>query len=271
MKGTNMDILRKGAIALAALSLAGSAFAQSAPDDVAQIKKLMHGKFDAVKRLPVTGLMIVEADGQVYLSSENGRIVVANGRVYDMWNGLEIKEGKDVDKFANKIDLVKMGLNISDLAPLEVGAGKKTVVMFIDPSCPHCHRMMAQAAKLTNEYRFQFVLLPILGTESIEKSKKAICMADKQAAVKALIDNTLAKAPSPDVGCNLLPLQKALLTARIMGVDSVPFIVAPDGTMQRGAPKDLSNWLSSLDSKADSRVVVDNNTKTRNNNRSNAK
>lgn len=263
-----MDFIRKASLAAAVLCSAGTANAAGPVDDINQLSAIVRSKTTSVRRLPAAGMMLIEADGAQYITSDNGRIVISGGRVFDMWNGVEIKDTSDVDKYANKLDLAGIGLQIGDLAPLEIGSGKKTVVMFVDPNCPHCHRMMAQAAKIASDYRFQFILLPMLGPESIEKAKRAICATDKQAAAKALIDNSLAKLPAPDPSCSLVPLQKALVTAKVLGVDSVPFIIAPDGTMQRGAPKELGEWLSSLDVNTKSLAVVDKHTKTRNNNRS---
>lgn len=266
-----MKLKRTALFAAAALLSAGAASANgpattSEPAmDVAGIRNLIRSKTTAIKKLPAGGLVMVEADGQIFVSSENGRIIVSGARVFDTWNNSEIKDVGEIDKLSNKIDLAMLGVKIDELGPLETGMGKKTVVMFVDPSCPHCHRMMAQAAKLSSDYKFQFVLLPLLGPESIEKAKKAVCASDKQAAAKALVDETLSKFPAPDPSCSLIPLQKALVTAKVIGVDSVPFIIAPDGTMQRGAPKDLNEWLSSLDSKNNSASVVDKHTQTRNN------
>ncbi|MCA2453739.1 DsbC family protein, partial [Vibrio alginolyticus] len=46
-----------------------------------------------------------------------------------------------------------------------------------------------------------------------------------------------------DDACNLEPMQRTLVTAQILGIQGVPFIVANDGRISRGRPYDLSAWL----------------------------
>jgi thiol:disulfide interchange protein DsbC len=40
-----------------------------------------------------------------------------------------------------------------------------------------------------------------------------------------------------------VPIQKRLVTAQLVGVKGVPFMIAPDGRVKGGAPQDLDSWL----------------------------
>jgi hypothetical protein len=39
------------------------------------------------------------------------------------------------------------------------------------------------------------------------------------------------------------PAQRALVTARLLGIRGVPYLIAPDGRLQQGVPADLEAWL----------------------------
>ncbi len=41
-------------------------------------------------------------------------------------------------------------------------------------------------------------------------------------------------------------MQRTLVTAQILGIQGVPFIVANDGRISRGRPYDLSAWLEGV-------------------------
>ncbi|TFT44863.1 DsbC family protein, partial [Proteus mirabilis] len=65
---------------------------------------------------------------------------------------------------------------------------------------------------------------------------------DKKAATDALLNGRISNLEQDDT-CNLEPMQRTLVTAQILGIQGVPFIVANDGRISRGRPYDLSAWL----------------------------
>ena len=46
-----------------------------------------------------------------------------------------------------------------------------------------------------------------------------------------------------DSKCDHEPVQRALVTAKLFGIDGVPFLIAPDGRTFKGAPDNLADWL----------------------------
>jgi thiol:disulfide interchange protein DsbC len=225
-----------------AMGLAALA-AQAAPDlDVNQIKNALKTQVDGVAKLPVGGLTMIEANGKTFLVSDNGRIVVM-GKIYDIWNSVELKTVEDAERYANRIDIDKLGLKPDELGGINIGTGKKEVIMFLDANCTSCNKLIQSALK-HNDYTFKVILLPMLNDDSVIKAKKAICNADKQAVAKALIDNTWDKLPAPPADCIVLPLQKAMTTARVFGIQKVPFLVRNDGRVAANFSGDLGEWLS---------------------------
>lgn len=210
---------------------------------VEQIRNRMR-KIDGMKKIPGTNMAIVEAGDLTLLVSDNGRFVVGSFRMVDLWNGKLISNIADLEGI-DKVNLRKINANPDDLGAFTVGKGAKEVVMFVDPLCPHCHDLMKQIPSLVAEYTFKIVLLPVLGAQSGELAKKLICTKDKALAAKALIEDQVENMKLATEKCDTAPLAKAIVVARILGIESVPYTVTPQFNVIRGAVKDLGAQLRS--------------------------
>jgi thiol:disulfide interchange protein DsbC len=82
----------------------------------------------------------------------------------------------------------------------------------------------------------------VLGPDSERQVRQLGCARDKKAATDALLSGRIGNLDQDDA-CNLEPMQRTLVTAQILGIQGVPFIVANDGRISRGRPYDLSAWL----------------------------
>jgi len=125
-------------------------------------------KIKEIVTLPIKGIRAVESDGQIVFISDNGRFVIT-GQIYDVWGRM------DVDK----------------LNTISFGHGPKDVVLFVDPRCGVCHKLIGEAKPLAEEYTFKIVVIPALGDESNQLAKALHCAKDKTNALDALLNNTL--------------------------------------------------------------------------------
>ncbi|MGE0383523.1 MAG: DsbC family protein [Gammaproteobacteria bacterium] len=203
-------------------------------------------QIESVKRLPVSGLQMVRttAGSHLFLSA-NGRFVL-KGELYDLWNRAPIRTIDDAERFADRVDLARMGLSIDDLQPLVVGHGSETVVVFVDPHCPYCQAVLRAAAALEDRYTFKIVLVPVLGPQSQQVVRQMGCLPAAQRAdlVQRLRAEGLGDLPAAPADCDLAPIQRAMVSAQLLGVDAVPFLIAPDGRIRKGRPDDLAAWLA---------------------------
>ena len=126
-----------------------------------------------------------------------------------------------------------------------MGEGTQTVVVFVDPRCPHCRALLGSLPALGARYRFRLVPLPVLGPASEQAVGRLDCLAERepQKAREALLSGQVDALPEPTAGCGQARAQRALVTAELLGITGVPYLIAPDGRMQQGAPADLSQWL----------------------------
>jgi thiol:disulfide interchange protein DsbC len=220
--------------------LFGSAQAQAAQPG-------LFGTIKAVKNLPIDGVKIIESDKGTFFVSENGRFAW-KGPIYDMWNGKQVQTIEDADTVVNHVDIKKIGLDPNQMATLTMGQGDQEEVIFVSSDCPHCRKLLEQAGELKDKYKFRIVLLP-MGPKSMEHTKQLLCAQDKEAAIKALVSGNY-EALGEDK-CDLAPLQRTLVAARILGLRGVPYLIRHDGQVQAGELRDLAGWLVGDNDKAD--------------------
>ena len=122
------------------------------------------------------------------------------------------------------------------------------MVVFVDPRCPYCGKVQKQMEAIKGQYTFKLVPIPVLGPESQSLVVKISCLLQtpsKDKARDALMHQAYDTLPSElDSKCDREPVQRALVTAKLFGIDGVPFLIAPDGRTFKGAPENLADWLA---------------------------
>ena len=136
------------------LALALSPFVQAEP--VSEVSPV--GKIDGMVSLPVTGMKAVESNGRIVFMSDSGRFVI-DGTLYDAWSKKPLTSLEEIREAGNTLDLSRLGLKMDDLNPLTLGEGKKKVVVFVDPRCPHCHELLKQALNVPQPMEQQAVVM----------------------------------------------------------------------------------------------------------------
>lgn len=215
---------------------------KASPDEI----RSWFSQLDGTHRLPITGLTLAQSGDKLLLISDNGRFaVVGNFRLLDVWNAQEIKSLQDADRL-DRLDLKKIGIKDGDLARLKLGTGAETVTVFVDPLCPHCHHLIQQMDALKKDYTFDLVISPVLGEKSADISRKLWCQPDRGKALNALLKqeyDTLPAVPRDTKSCDLAPLQKSIVTTRLLGIDGVPYMILPSKSVRKGGVDDLKTLL----------------------------
>lgn len=196
---------------------------------------------EEIVSLPISGVQAVQSDGKIVYLSENGRFVFT-GQIYDLWSKQPLTTMEKIKEVTERIYLKGMGIEVDNLNTLSLGSGKKEVIVFVDPRCGYCHTLMKEAKQYQNDYTFKFVVVPILGAESYKQARSIYCTDDKAAALNALIEKTV-HALQVNPKCNTAQYDLSLRIPGYVGIESVPFVVAPDGRVKQGYPKNLKLWL----------------------------
>ena len=204
-----------------AIALAASGFAASAND---AIKKAVETRFEIkVEKVTKTehlGLYEVLAGGQILYTDEKASVFFV-GNIYDAKTGANITG-------------MRMIANLPlDLAIKQVrGNGKAMLITFEDPNCGYCRRLAKDIQKLKDVTVYTF-LMPVLGDDSVAKSKAIWCSADRAKAWNDwMVSGTKPAEPKKD--CNA-PIEKLVSIGHGFDVTGTPTILFSDGSKSPGA------------------------------------
>lgn len=228
------------------------AAADDLPANEATLLKRLVTSPDSTRRVPLNSLNMMQLNGITVFASDNGRYVITGGTLTDLWHKQKVNSVADFDKLANRIPWKTMKFPLNDLAKITYGSGSKEVLLFIDPLCGHCHDQLLTLDALKSEFKFHVIMLPVIGQDkSTDIVMKVLAEKDKAKAFDALTNRkweqlTAAKDPADEGVIN-----KTMVTARVLGVDSVPVLISPNGKMRVGAIKnaeDFKKWLKAEES-----------------------
>lgn len=225
--------------------LSTSVFAQSIEERMAMAAQNI--PIEEIVTVPIRNLKAVESEGQIVFMSDNGRFVLI-GQLIDVWQRKSLDTMSQISDAVTRLSFENMGLNIDDLNTVTVGQGSAQVVAFVDPLCESCITLIDQAESLGDRYSFKFVFVPALGNQSVQSAKNISCANDKKAALQSVRNGTSASLTGTE-DCDGTRFQTTLIAADLMGINGVPFIVAPNGEIGRGMPDNLVEWLKDREQK----------------------
>ena len=218
---------------LAALLLTASPLTLHAQGQEAQIRKnLMERvpqmpRIEEVSRTPMPGLFEVRlSTNEIYYSDAEGNFLI-NGQLIDTKNRRNLTEEREAK--LNAIDFASLPLK--DAITIVRGNGKRKLAVFEDPNCGYCKRFERDLAKVDN-ITVHLFLYPVLGPNSVEKSKAIWCAKDPAAAWHATMLND--QAPS-GASCNTAAIDRNVELGRRYKITGTPTLIAADGTRVPGA------------------------------------
>lgn len=147
------------------------------------------------------------------------------------------------------VDLKAVGFDLSKLNHVSVGTGEKHVTAFVDPQCSWCHKLMAEIQndpELMKAFTFDFVVISVLGDRSTALAEKFLCAdeTDQLKKFKALsIGGSAIDAMKAKASCDKSALAASEDMKKKIGIEGVPFVIAPDGRSVPGKPRDLRAFL----------------------------
>ena len=157
-------------------------------------------KIDEVTRTPMAGLYEVRVDGtEIYYTDAEANFLI-QGQLIDTRSRRNITEER-VEKLS-AIDFA--ALPLKDAITLVRGNGKRKLAVFEDPNCGYCKRFERDLQKVDNVTVYLF-LYPILGQDSLDKSRNIWCAKDK---AKAWQDYMLREQPVSATQCDTAALQR---------------------------------------------------------------
>ena len=217
--------------ALAALLFCGALSAQEAAIRKTLAERLPQlPKIDEITRSPIAGLYEVRYGGTHLLySDEKGDFIMVNGSMVDTKTRVDLTEAR-LDKLT-AVDFEKLPLK--DAMVVRQGNGSRRLAVFADPNCGYCKRFERDLLTVKDVTIYTF-LIPILGPDSITKSRDIWCAKDAQRAWRAWMVDGLAPIKAA-AACDASAMDRNLAFSQAHRITGTPALFFEDGTRRPGA------------------------------------
>ncbi len=223
-----MNPILKSTLAATALAAAFGALAQEATIRKNLGERIPNlPKIDEITKSPMPGLYEVRIGGTdiVYTDAEGNFLI--QGNLIDTKQRRNLTEER-----IEKLTAIDFGaLPVKDAFTIVRGDGKRKLAVFEDPNCGYCKRFEADLQKVNNVTIHMF-LLPILGKDSMEKSKNIWCAKDR---AKAWSDWMLRDIIPAAATCDTTALTRNVEFSRKHKITGTPTLVFADGSRVPGA------------------------------------
>ena len=185
-------------------------------------------KIDEVSKTPVPGLFEVRIGTEILYVDAAANYII-QGSLIDTKTRTDLTQAR-IDKL---LTIEFASLPLKDAVVIRQGNGSRKLVVFADPNCGYCKRLERDLVALKDVTIYNF-LYPILGPDSLVKSKDIWCAKEPAKAWRAwMVDGQLpAKAPA---GCDAAALDRNTELGRKHKVQGTPAMVFEDGSRAPGA------------------------------------
>jgi thiol:disulfide interchange protein DsbC len=184
-------------------------------------------KIVSISKTPINGLYeVLLEDNDIYYADANGNHLV-QGSLIDTRTKRNLTEER-----SEKLNAIAFSsLPLKDAITIVRGNGQRKLAVFEDPNCGYCKRFERDLQKVDNITVYLF-LYPILGADSMDKSRHIWCAKDQP---KAWLDYmTRDTAPAPAT-CDSSALMRNVEFGRKHKITGTPTLLAQDGRRVPGA------------------------------------
>ena len=184
-------------------------------------------QIDEISKTPMPGLFEVRVGTDVLYTDAEGNFLL-HGSLLDARNGRNLTEER-----VNKLLAVDFKtLELKNAITMVRGNGKRKLAVFEDPNCGYCKRFEKDLQKVDNVTVHLF-LIPILGEDSVNKSRQIWCAADR---AKSWNDWMLRDvSPKGKAICTTEALTANLEFANKHRITGTPTLIFEDGSRVPGA------------------------------------
>jgi thiol:disulfide interchange protein DsbC len=223
-----MKLSKLACIAGLLLASLGSAVAQEAAIRKNLAERLPSlSKIDEVSKTAMNGLYEVRVnESEIFYTDAEGNFLI-QGNLIDTKAKRNLTEER-IEKL-NAIDFASLPLK--DAFKVVNGNGKRKMAVFEDPNCGYCKRFERDMQKVNDVTMYMF-LYPILGPDSVEKSKNVWCAKDKGKVWQDLMLRDVAVAKT---SCDTSVLERNVEFGKKYKITGTPTLFFVDGTRVPGA------------------------------------
>ncbi len=185
-------------------------------------------KVDEVRPAPMPGLWEVRTGTELRYTDAAGNYLI-EGEILD----LRAKKNLTEERIAKLTAIEFSSLPLKDAVVWKTGTGKRRIAVFADPNCGYCKRFERTLQDVKDVTVYTFVI-PILGQDSVEKTRAIMCAKDQTAAWRSwMLDGTLP--PKVEGKCDDAATERNLAFSRRHRINGTPAILFEDGSRVPGA------------------------------------
>ncbi len=185
---------------------------------------------DEVSKTPINGVYEVRVNGTDILYTDAEGNYLIQGSMIDTRARRNLTEERVEKLSAIAFD----ALPVKDAFTIVRGNGKRKLAVFEDPNCGYCKRFERDLQKVDNVTIHMF-LYPILGPDSLEKSKKIWCAKDPGKAWLDHMVRDMAPTAAAPASCDVAALTRNVEFGRKNKINGTPTLFFTDGARVPGA------------------------------------
>ena len=206
----------------------GAAIAQEAQirKNVAERLPQLKG-LEEVTKTAIPGIYELRINGSEIFYTDAQANYLIEGSIIDLRAKRNLTEERVAKLTAVKFD----DLPFKDAFTIVRGNGKRKLAVFEDPNCGYCKRFERDLQKIDNVTIYMF-LYPILGADSVERSKAIWCAKDP---AKAWQDWMVRDQPASAANCDTTALTRNTEFGRTYKITGTPTLFFIDGARVPGA------------------------------------
>jgi thiol:disulfide interchange protein DsbC len=201
---------------------------------------------EEITKTPIPGLYELRVGSEIFYSDEKGDYLIFpsetgnEGHIIDTKTKTDLTEAR-LDKLTG---FNVAALPFKDAIMLKQGNGSRRLVVFEDPNCHYCKDVEKNLVALKDVTIYTF-LIPILGPDSVQKSRDIWCSKDAAKTWRAwMLDGVM---PQRGMGsCDFSALTRNTALAEKHRVMGTPAIIFDDGS-RFGGMTDLDKLNKRLD------------------------
>ena len=184
-------------------------------------------KIDEISKTPMPGLYEIRVNGsEIFYSDVEGNFLI-QGNLIDTKIRRNLTEER-----VDKLNAVTFdALPLKDAFTIVRGTGKRKMAVFEDPNCGYCKRFERDMQKV-NDVTIYLFLYPVLGPDSVEKSKNLWCAKDQ---AKVWQDVMVRNQPVPVASCDASAVTRNVEFGKKYRITGTPTLIFADGSRVPGA------------------------------------
>lgn len=184
-------------------------------------------KIDEVNKSAMPGLYEVRVNGTDIFYTDAQANYLIHGNLIDTRAKRNLTEER-----VNKLSAIDFSeLPLKDAFTIVRGKGERKLAVFEDPNCGYCKRFERDLQNVDN-VTVQLFLYPILGADSVEKSKSIWCAKDPATTFN---DWMLNEKAIPVASCDTAAIERNIEFGRKHKITGTPTLIFADGQRVPGA------------------------------------